>query len=304
MRCEVHLPPHWVRSRDLDQALAAANSPLSSSPSCVFFTIPSQCKIMVDTAVRLLSLANQLSYHGSAVTMAFESGMDGTMGYLDRMGFFEHLAASVDVRSGRPGTSTILARRGLNTDLVEIVKISPGHAVRLLPTRLADALKFAVRERADSDSIGNTAFTIFGELIDNIFQHSATVLDGYASLQTYRAGGLVKVAVSDSGRGIMETLRPALCIEYPCLDRLSDAKLLLEMFKKGISRHGQSRGVGLKRSAAVALKHNAAIEVRLPTSRVALKPSGGKYTLSGPQSVENLPLIWGTHISFDFLIDW
>jgi len=45
----------------------------------------------------------------------------------------------------------------------------------------------------------NAAWTIFTELIDNVFSHSQTPLDGYAALQVYARGNIVKVAVSDSG---------------------------------------------------------------------------------------------------------
>lgn len=259
---------------------------------------------MVDTAIRLLSLANQLSLCGKAVALVFEDGMIGTMGYLVRMGFFDYLAPAVDVLPERPQKSAMAAYRGLNTDLVEISNITPGRKDQSLPTRLADAVKFAVRARDDHNRIGNAAYTVFAELIDNVFQHSATALDGYAALQTYKAGGLVKVAVSDSGKGIMETLRPALQAESPSLNRLSDANLLLEIFKKGVSRHGKSRGAGLRICAAVALKYGSSIEVRLPCSCITFSPSDGKYTVKGSQTVENLPLLWGTHISIDFPLDW
>jgi len=67
-------------------------------------------------------------------------------------------------------------------------------------------------------------------LIDNIFSHSNTPLDGYAALQLYPNGNSLQVAVSDSGLGIMSTLRPALKHESPALDRLSNTELLVEIF--------------------------------------------------------------------------
>ena len=51
-------------------------------------------------------------------------------------------------------------------------------------------------------------WTIFAELIQNIFDHSGTQLDGYAALQVYQGGNKVSVAVSDSGRGIMDCTAP------------------------------------------------------------------------------------------------
>jgi anti-sigma regulatory factor (Ser/Thr protein kinase) len=77
-------------------------------------------------------------------------------------------------------------------------------------------------DRADAAELAGAAWTIFAELIDNIFSHSKTPLDGYAALQFYPNGNSLQVAVSDSGLGIMDTLRPVLKRESPALDRLSD----------------------------------------------------------------------------------
>ena len=46
---------------------------------------------MVDGAIRLLSLANQLAATTRRIHLDFEEGETGTMGYLNRMGFFDHL---------------------------------------------------------------------------------------------------------------------------------------------------------------------------------------------------------------------
>ena len=62
--------------------------------------------------------------------------------------------------------------------------------------------------RYDAKEMEDATWTIFCELIDNIFSHSETQLNGYAALQSYQRGQRLRVAVSDSGLGIMETLRP------------------------------------------------------------------------------------------------
>jgi hypothetical protein len=122
MRCDVHLPPHWVRTKDLDIALAASQSPHDPHFSSVFFYVPSQCKLMVDATIRLLSLLNQLCYRGKSVVITFEDGLKGTMGYLDRMGFFDHLSSSAIVFPKRDESFTVAPRRGQSTELVEIKK--------------------------------------------------------------------------------------------------------------------------------------------------------------------------------------
>jgi hypothetical protein len=60
----------------------------------------------------------------------------------------------------------------------------------------------------------------------------STVLrsDGYAVLQLYRNGGSVKVAVSDCGKGIIETLRPGLQSDRR-FTGLSDTDLVVEAFR-------------------------------------------------------------------------
>ena len=154
--------------------------------------------------------------------------------------------------------------------------------------------------RPDAAELKGTAWTIFAELIDNIFSHSRTELDGYAALQVYSRGNRLSVAVSDSGLGIMETLRPALSVESPRLAGLSDTNLLVEVFRQGLSRHGPDRGCGLKGSAAKAIKFDATLDVRLPRQRVLLMPARGAYEANTAHCYEGLPLVWGTHIAYGF----
>jgi hypothetical protein len=104
----------------------------------------------------------------------------------------------------------------------------------------------------------------------------------------------------DESLGIMQTLRPVLGRESPALTGLSDTKLLVEVFRQGLSRHGADRGCGLKGSAAKAMKYRADLDVRLPTIRVLLSPGSGGYQLNTAYCFERLPLIWGTHICFTF----
>jgi hypothetical protein len=192
------------------------------------------------------------------------------MGYLNRMGFFDHLSKQVDVIPAWPNYSTAQIHRGGNTALVEIARINKDERDNDLPTRLTNALMVSCQDREDSSALEGAAWTIFAELIDNIFAHSATQLDGYAALQVYSAGNRLSVAVSDSGVGIMDTLRPSLRTEFARLAELSDMDLLVEIFRQGISRHGTDRGCGLKGCAGKAIKFNAGRE-----------RGGGRATLGG-----------------------
>lgn len=155
-------------------------------------------------------------------------------------------------------------------------------------------------QRADAKELEGAAWTIFAELIDSVFSHSRTPLDGYAALQAYQGGHRLSVAVSDSGLGIMQTLRPSLQSEFPRLVGLSDLDLLVEVFRQGLSRHGADRGCGLKGSAAKAIKFNAELAVRLPSQRVLLTPARGTYSANAAHCYDQPPLVWGTHIGFAF----
>jgi hypothetical protein len=216
------------------------------------------------------------------------------------MGFFDHLAPDVEVLPARPPYSAAEIHRGGNQALVEIARINKDARDEELPTRLTNALMRSCGSRPDASELKGAAWTIFAELIDNIFAHSSTQLDGYAALQVYSGGNRLSVAVSDSGLGIMETLRPSLRTEFPRLFGLSDTDLLVEVFRQGLSRHGSDRGCGLKGSAAKALKFDAKLDVRLPNQRVLLTPARGMYQPNTAYCYEGLPLIWGTHIAFAF----
>jgi hypothetical protein len=158
--------------------------------------------------------------------------------------------------------------------------------------RLTDALMWSCGSRSDAGELRGAAWTIFAELIDNVFAHNRTELDGYAALQVYSKGNRLLVAVSDSGLGIMRTLRPVLSSEFPRLASLSDTDLLVEVFRQGLSRHDADRGCGLKGSAAKAIKFEATLDVRLPEQRVLLTPARARYASNVAECYEGLPLVF------------
>jgi hypothetical protein len=292
-----------VDASKFEVALRNCCGPHAAGTFEVNFEFPAGCKVMVDAAIRLLSLVNQLVSTTRRVRLNFEEGETGTMGYLNRMGFFDYLASDVTVLPARPSYSMAKIYRGGNTALVEIARINKDARDEELPTRLTNALMRSCAARADASELEGAAWTIFAELIDNIFAHSRTRLDGYAALQVYSGGNRLSVAVSDSGLGILDTLRPSLRTEFPKLAGLSDTDLLVEVFRQGLSRHGSDRGCGLKGSAAKAIKFDANLDVRLPNQRVLLTPSRGMYEPNRAYCYEGLPLIWGTHMAFAFGLD-
>lgn len=303
MTDHVPFPAYWVDSWQFESVLAKANDLHRSPRNGVRFHIPEGCKIMVDAGVRLLSLANQLQQVGKHVVLDFDEGEEDVFNYLNRMGFFDLLHSRVEVRPQRPTFSSADLHRGGNQNLVEFAAICPDEQDMELPGLLADALEQAVSHRYDRKKLGDAAFTVFAELIGNIFRHSRTELDGYAALQVYQNGGRVKVVVSDSGEGIVNTLRPALEDEGSPYAQLSNADLVVEAFRRGLSRCGD--GCGLKVSAQHAIRFRANLEVRLTDCYVRLVPSQNNHTYrpNKAYTVSDLPALWGTHIVFDFFLD-
>jgi hypothetical protein len=301
MQCQISFPSNWTDASRLETAICGGGDPHASGVYEVAFRFPVGCKMMIDAAIRLLALANQLAFTTRRVRLDFAEGESGTMGYLNRMGFFDHLASPIEVTPPRPHYSGAAIYRGSNTGLVEIARINKDARDHNLPTRLTEALMRSCGQRPDAAALEGAAWTIFCELIDNVFAHSETPLDGYAALQAYQGGDRLTVAVSDSGLGIMRTLRPSLHGASARLVGLSDLELLIEVFREGLSRHGADRGCGLKGSAAKAMKFEADLDVRLPNQRVLLTPArGGGYSANTAHCSDGLPLLWGTHIGFRF----
>jgi hypothetical protein len=258
---------------------------------------------MVDASLLLLSLANQLDQAGRQVTIEFIDGEPGTMGYLDRLGFFDRLSSTISVLPSRPAYSGALLYAQNNAYLVEIARISRlSPPDQLLPHRLVQALLNGRGAQEDSAALQSAAQLMFSELIGNILEHSETALDGFAVLQLYEGGKSkkVQVAVSDSGLGIMKTLRPVLAREYPQLANLSDIEVIVEAFRAGVSRHGPSRGNGLAGCARKAIDFKAQLNVRLARQSIRLVPAEGQFQPHKALCRDGIPEISGTHIAFTF----
>jgi len=300
--CDVMFPGLWVNAYHFERALSG-HKPHGQAVRAASFTFPPSCKIMVDAGVRLLSLVNQLCAAKKKVLLTFDEGILGTMGYLNRMGFFDFLDPAIEVAPFRPRVPGAGLFGGRSASLVEFAAIAPRERDQGLPGRLAQTLEDSVGQRPDARTLGHAAFTVFAELIDNIHNHSGSTLAGYAALQVYKKGGRVKVVVSDSGVGILNTLRPVMAAMRPMLAEYSDTDLVVEAFRKGLSRHGGGRGCGLKTCADHALKFSAELDVRLPNCRVHLLPSSDGYKPNLALCSDGLFTLHGTHLAFDFALD-
>ena len=294
----------WITADTFEQSLQRTfNTPFAEHTSVIFRFHPS-CKVMVDAAVRLLSLANQLVAKGLHVSLVFDGESNDAMGYLNRANFFTCLSPQIRVMPERPDPTYAALYQGNSKNLVEFKSISPAdyEASSSTPTQLIDALASATAARDDCKQLCHTAFTLFGELIDNIYSHSQTVLDGFAALQVYRNGGRVQVVVSDSGVGLLETLKPKLLT--PSDNYLAEAELVSSLFRGDVLWDAGGRGAGLKRCAELALRHGSTVGVRLATCSIHLSPSKDGYQTANMRYVQDLPLLEGTHICFSFPLDF
>lgn len=300
----IELPGRWLNVSQLEDILRAGPPPHENAGGEVLFRFQTRCQLMTDAIVRLLSLINQLHLCTHRVVLDFMVEDSPLAGYLNRIGFFDHLPLEISVRPSRPDFSTAKIYRGANPGVVEIAHIDPtAERDSGLLHRLTRAIEGACGNRADAAELEGAAWTILAELIDNIYSHSDTPVKGFAALQVYKNGNVLKVAVSDSGKGLLETLRPSLKSQHSRLAELPEMELLVEVFRRGLSRHGPDRGCGLKGSAEKAIKFRAELDVRLPRVRVHFVPGKEGYAPNTALCYKNLPLIWGTHLSFTFQLD-
>lgn len=258
---------------------------------------------MVDAGVRLLSLSNQLHHVGKRVTLEFCRGDTATYDYLNRIGFFDELHPGINVRPERPIYSAATRYHGANNSLVEIERLVPGKIDGGIPTRLEKALVGSIRDGHRQQLVAAAAYDLFSELIGNVDDHSRTQISGYAVLQVYKHGA--RMAVSDSGEGLLDTLRPSLPEHYPRLARLGPTDLLIHaLCNGGLSCKGRGRGGGgLKRCADHALKLQANLEIRLSDYSLRVRAKHQRFRKADARTVENMPLLWGTHVVFDFRLD-
>ncbi len=113
----------WVDLKAFEDAFRR-DGPHETPNATIRFVFPAGCKIMLDAGLRLLSLANQLVSTTKRVILAFEEE-EGTRGYLNRIGFLDHLDEAVEVIPSRPTFSG-----------AEIYRRGASRAIRAVPDRV------------------------------------------------------------------------------------------------------------------------------------------------------------------------
>lgn len=303
----IELPSGWIDASKFERALLNYDD-LFTDYDQVTFVFPEGCNLLLESISRLLALLNQLVHHGIEVTINLaECGK--IRGFLNRAGFFDLLAPRVKVLPKRPKSSTAKVFKGNSSSLVEFGSICPKSKNK----ELIVSLRSSFLDKS-SEAYDMVALTVFSEFIGNVSEHSKSPLDGFAALQIYQPSykrDHIQTVISDSGMGVVSTLRSTLKEHYPDLfERFpddgidSDIGLVLEVFSKGnITRFGREsgRGLGFKSTREQASKFDADLSIRLDTFSIKLRYREGKL---GPAIVtKDLTKMMGTHICFDFFVD-
>jgi hypothetical protein len=278
-----------------------ANRIWSDEYDTIVFSFASDVFYLVDGALQILTLANYLVKCGKVVRLEFDGLFSDGKSYLERLGFFDKLDPSIGVSPfGVQGTSLATVYGGQSNNLVEIHSIEPTDVecekFFSIPIRVAECVESAFEGLPIQASVKTACMTLVSELGQNIILHSKTRIDGFIALQKFQTN--LKIAVSDCGSGILDTIKPVL--KEQRLKDLADSELLLEMFNRGkISRTGDG-GSGLYTSAQQSLKFKAEMWLRLPTCQVYLRPEKKGYGVASFK--ENAAYLPGTHFSFRYLL--
>lgn len=294
---------NWLTASDLEGDLLAAGSPLEAPQSKITFVLANGTRVMIDALARLLALSNQLIHSGKDVVLDL-SECRSTLTYLDRIAFFKQLHPSVVVLPRRPRGLRATLFGGNNDGVVELLEIEPSAPDQNIPKRLQTSFV-----RCAGEQYAGGAFTVLAELFGNVQEHSEATMLGFAGLQFYERARHVQAVISDSGVGIVESLRPVLAERDPELARQLrkpgvhfGVKLLEAVFARGgLSKVADDgRGLGLKRSEQVAQKFSATISVRQEDFELRVFHAGGRVRFTHTVDLVRLA---GTHICFDLKLD-
>lgn len=292
----------WVTQAHFEKALKKNGSPLDTDHGHVVIKVIDERKVLLCAAARIIALCNQLVDSNKKVELDFANN-EQTLSYLNRAAFFDRLHPTVVVKPRRPAMSAAAQYMANNIGLVELLEISKDINV---PERIKESFseKFG-------DKHANKLFTVVGESVCNVEDHSQTIVPGFAGLQCYGRApkNSIMVVISDSGAGICKTLRPGLEEYFPEIAKkfepsvhAADPKLILyAMVNGGLSRLGNDRGAGLNATHGTAEKLDAIISMRQENFSVRLVYKAG--ALEETSWKLDLPRLRGTQIVFEFKLD-
>jgi hypothetical protein len=304
----VELPGRWLSAEQFE--IIVARHPFHRhlrAGKDVVFVFPASAAVPAGLGLWLLSFLNQLAEVGDGHVHLDFATEEGLFGYLDRSGFLQLLSGRISTNPPRPPISGADVHRGRTRGLVEIAPLSAGAAgvdKQRIVGRVVDSLiNFYPSGKEQTRRLRNHLFTVLGELVDNVFSHSQTKLPGFVSLQAYDKSRQprIQVGVSDSGIGIPASIRETLDTRVA---GRTDAELVIEAFKDGLSRHGSDtgRGCGLPQCAALAARYGSTLFVRTPSAQIGLHPASDDRPFHNAHVNDQVGRLAGTHIYLEFRV--
>jgi hypothetical protein len=304
---KIDFPSGWVDAEAYENKVLAGRN-FFKDIARVSFIFKKNTKLLLEVIARFVSLINQLNDYGIKVVVDLDN-CSGAHSYLNRNGFFDLTSKGIIILPKRPTYSTAQQFKGNCQSLVEFGEICPQSENKQLKNDLRTS--FIAQT---SSEYANVATLFFAEFIGNVSDHSESKLKGFAGLQLYSPPNSkqhIQAVISDSGKGVVETLRttlkqyyPELYKKYPENEKESDIGLALEVFSKGrITRFGKvsGRGLGFKSTTDNASRFDANLSIRLSDFSIELIYRKGE--LISKDILRNLTFMNGTHICFDFIID-
>lgn len=304
---KIDFPSGWVDANTYENAVLAGRDFFNDKVR-VSFVFKKNTKLLLEVIARFISLINQLNDCGVKVVVDLDNCSD-SHSYLNRAGFFDLANKGIIILPKRPSSSTAQQFKGNCRALVEFGEICPKSENK----QLKDDLRTSFIAQTSAE-YANVATLFFAEFIGNVSDHSESKLKGFSGLQLYSPPNSkkhIQAVISDSGRGVVATLRttleqhyPDLYKKYPENQHESDIGLALEVFSKGkITRFGEKsgRGLGFKSTSDNASRFDANLSIRLTDFSIQLIYRKGE--LISEDILRNLTYIHGTHICFDFIID-
>lgn len=241
---------------------------------------------------------------------------ESVLSYLERIGFVTHVRpfAELFTAGGRryvsPAQTYHLPERRSHDSsvgaaqyrlprrpsdvLLEITLVENSQDVHAIVGRVKNRAHLILKKHLGYDEQKTVRFIVaLAELCQNIFEHSNTV--GYVAIQKYRYSTLdrnvVKLAVTDTGIGMKQSLAPRLAAQFGT--KWSDLTAIEQAFQHGVSRFADpGRGHGLRCVRELVAAWDGKLSIRSGRARLAVVPRWAK----GLPTDDSLPYFPGTQI--------
>ncbi|MBR3689574.1 MAG: ATP-binding protein [Eggerthellaceae bacterium] len=218
--------------------------------------------VMVGHVVACVAIGKYARFSGVNATARFSTNTD-VFRYLQRVNFLDFVKA--DIRED-------FCRHAPNGRFLEVTKVSEDNA-----TDVAQELRSVVSGSTGvNESVASALDYSFGEIVDNVINHSKTEVDALVAAQYYPSHRYVEFCVADCGIGIASSLS-----NNPDYASLSGQELLIKAFDEGV---GERVGANFDGSPGSGLGHGLAFLARL------IEASGGTAWVV---SQENAAIICG-----------